>query len=561
MRTLFERAWGALLPTPVETELDDRALDVARRARLLVGILLLCGLNAGVAAAIHLFFANFLFAGWMAALLPIILAFMWAIRVGASVDLVGHATVTGIFAVCVGIAVATGGKVAGGLFFLALVPAAAILVIGRKPGLGWAAATLVSLVGIGAYAKAQGFVPPIEVDVAETSWANLRATGLVLLAITAMAFSFSLVQERARRELERLVSVHQAGERRFRAITERAGDLIAELDPAGRFIFASPGFEEALGWKPEDLIGSVAIDRLHPDDFAVASDAWRVLREKGAVRQEPVRLRHASGQVIWFEISMREYVTASNETRIVSIARDVSERLERESLLRRQDRLAAEGVMAAGAAHQLSNPMGSILAAAQFAKTVQSDPENAELVSKALDSIEEEALRSARIVRSMLAFARNEVADRWVEDLKFVLENAVRSLEGEARSAGVEIVKSLTRAEVRAYVSPIEIEQVVINLVRNAIQAGAKVIVLGLDIEQDSIARITVSDDGPGLGPISPTDAFRAFFTGRTGEGAGLGLTVAREIVLAHEGQIHVARSNADGAVFRVDLPLHRVEH
>ena len=560
-RTLGERVWTAILPRHHDAETATPSSEPLRRARLLVGVLGLCALNLLFTASVHTVLGHYGFAATFVAILPLVAVFVWAVRAGISLDLVGHATVAGILGVSLWVALSTGGKVAGGLFFLVLVPATATLIIDRRAGVKWAGVTLAILLAIGLFSGPGGLEPWVELDVAETSAANLRAAGLVLLAVTGMAYFFSLLQDRARADLERLLLAHRAGERRFRAITERAGDLIAELDTKGRFVFASPGFEEELGWKPEALIGTAPWRSLHSEDRRAAAAAWRVLLEKGSVRQQPVRLLSASNEWKWFEISMRSYLTATNETRIVSVARNVTERHEREAQLRQQHRLATGGIMAAGAAHQLATPVTSILASAQLAKRTLGESGLQQVAVESLESVEEEARRSSRILKSMLAFARDEVAERWVEDLELVLAHALRAVEPEIRAAGVELVKSVTRREVRARVSPIEIEQVVVNLIRNSIQAGAGLVVLGLDVESESIARITISDDGPGFGRVDVADAFRAFFSGRAGDGVGLGLTVAREIVVAHGGEITVSHSGSDGTVVRVDLPLYRVEH
>lgn len=559
-RALSTRFWDVMLPASCRGVRDDTLPgDEANRSRLLVGVLLLCGFNLVFTSIVHVAIGNVEFAGSVAAILTIVGALIWAVRSRISLDFVAHATVFSIYLVSLWLAVSTGGQIAGGLFFLVLVPAVATLVLDRRAGFAWAAATLLTLVGIGAYSGPQGVEPWIELDQAGTATANLRAAGLVLLAVTAIATLYSRVQESARSELERMVAIHQAGERRFRAMTEHASDLVAEIDLKGRFIFASPGFEEALGWHPSDLLGEIALHRLHPDDFETAAAAWQVLLEKGAVRQQPVRLLNRAGQGRWFEISMRVYSTADEESRVVTIARDVSEDLEREGLLRQQHRLSSGGIMAAGTAHQLASPMASILVAAQYARELRDEPDFAERAIESLGAIEDEASRCGRILSAMLAFARDETAERWVEDLKIVLHDAARAVRSQFEEAGVELVLSLTSSDVRARVSPIEIEQVVVNLLRNAAQAGASVIVLGLDLAQDSVARITVSDDGPGLDEESASNAFRPFYTSRSGEGSGLGLTVAREIVQAHAGEIALTRSGPDGAVFRVDLPLFYV--
>ncbi len=542
-----------------EKALDPRAEEsetVARRRRLLLVVLLLCGANLFLTYVIHTLLGNFELARTFALLIPVAALLLIALRMGVSLALLAHTTVSAIYAVSLYVALSTGDQIAGGLFFLVLVPAIAILVTGRSGGVAWAIGTVATLVVIGASSGPDGIQPWVVLEDFDRGSANLRAAGVVLLAVTAVTYFLSRIHERAQSDLEALVSVHQNEERRFRAISEHAYDLISEVDLSGRFLFVSPGFEEVLGWNTQELIGVLAVDRLHPEDYARAEASWVMLREKGAVRQEPVRLLSAAGGSRWFEISMRAYTTTEGETRIVTVSRDVTERLEREKLLRRQDRLIAGGAMAAGAVHQLKNPLASIMAAAQYANMFKWNPSFGDLAGDSLDAIESEAMRSSRILDAMLSFVREETGERWVEDLKNVLFRAVRVVQSEERESETEIVMSLTRETVRVLMNPIEIEQVTINLIRNAIEAGAHLVVIGLDLRPGRVAQITISDDGPGLGTMTTVDAFSPFSTSRPGVGTGLGLPVAREIVQAHGGEIFFDESNENGTVLKVDLPL-----
>lgn len=543
---------------PVQEGEDAEALT--RRARLLLVVLALSAGNLVFTGIVHLLLGNDDFALSMICVFPLSLGIAVALRVGAPISILTHSTVALIFAVSLGIAIATGGRFAGGLFFIVLVPAVAILIVSRRAGLGWAAIVGLSLFAGGWFVGTDAYVPQFEMAEDQARGVNVRSTMLVMLAVSALTYFYATLHQKANESLKVSVAKFQQGERRFRAITEYAYDLIAELDGEGRFIFASPGFDEALGWSPEKLIGCSILDGVDPEDRSQMEASWVQLFEKGVVRQQPLRFATAFGAIRWFELSMRAFDSAEREPRVVVVARDVTERIEREKLLRHQHRLVAGGTMAAGAAHQLNNPLGAILAAAQYANQFKWNPAFGDLAGDSLDAIEEEARRSGQILRSMLAFAREEVSERWAEELGPVIRRAVHAIELEEAELETELVLSLCDEPCLVVMSPIEIEQVIINLVRNAIQADAKVVVVGLDIVEELTVRISISDDGTGLDlEDDSSDIFDAFFTTRPSSGSGLGLTVAQEIVVAHGGIIQVERSDGEATIFRIELPVARL--
>ena len=214
--------------------------------------------------------------------------------------------------------------------------------------------------------------------------------------------------------------------------------------------------------------------------------------------------------------------------------------------------------MAAGAAHQLNNPIASIGAAAEFANLTRNDEaEFVRTAAEALDTIQVEARRCGSILRSMLAFAREEPCQQWEEAVDPVLERAVRAVQTEDRLTGAEFVLDLARGAPRVVMSPIEIEQVIINLIRNAVKAGSsRIVVRTRFVSLAAQLEIEVRDNGSGLDEHAKASAFSPFFTTRPASGSGLGLSVARKIIEEHGGQLALAETGPSGTAFRATLPL-----
>ncbi len=226
---------------------------------------------------------------------------------------------------------------------------------------------------------------------------------------------------------------------------------------------------------------------------------------------------------------------------------------------RSAERLAAVGTLAAGIAHQINNPVGAILAAAQFELSDGSPgAAHAGPVRATLETIEREALRCARIVRSVLLFARTDPGRVADHDLNEVVESSCLATADHARrsNARVELALSPTPVEVRG--NAVELEQVVVNLIRNAVESRSTGAVVEVRVEASPTrALVVVRDNGPGLGEEARKRLFEPFYTTKLREGgSGLGLSVAHGILMTHGGEIEVDSDGDGGATFRVWLPL-----
>ncbi|MCR9095528.1 MAG: HAMP domain-containing histidine kinase [bacterium] len=220
--------------------------------------------------------------------------------------------------------------------------------------------------------------------------------------------------------------------------------------------------------------------------------------------------------------------------------------------LRHADRLASIGTLAAGVAHQINNPVGAILLGSELALSDDDAGAGEERYRETLERIRIDAERCGEIVRNLLRFSRRAVANHDDLDLNEVLERAIETLGTSGRQ--VELVRSGEALPLLA--NAIELEQVILNLVTNAVQSGAETISVSARRVQDE-AQLEVADDGCGIREDDRDRVFDPFFTTRPTEGGtGLGLSMAHRIVEDHGGRIGVDSKPGRGTRFFVSLPL-----
>ncbi|MEZ4333718.1 MAG: HAMP domain-containing sensor histidine kinase [Myxococcota bacterium] len=245
------------------------------------------------------------------------------------------------------------------------------------------------------------------------------------------------------------------------------------------------------------------------------------------------------------------------EARLVEREGELEATLER---VRASERLASVGTLAAGIAHQINNPIGAILAAAQFELSEPDEgKEAAGSVRSTLETIEREALRCARIVRSVLLFSRTDSGRFAAHDLRAIVAAASDATRDEARRRRATVAIDVPAEAVFVGGNEVELEQIVVNLIRNAIESrasGARVRVAVRLESTPTQAILTVRDDGDGLSSEAGNRLFEPFFTTKLREGgSGLGLSVVHGILRNHGGEIAIVPIVGPGTCFEVRLP------
>jgi signal transduction histidine kinase len=224
-----------------------------------------------------------------------------------------------------------------------------------------------------------------------------------------------------------------------------------------------------------------------------------------------------------------------------------------EETLRRQDRLAALGEMSAGIAHEIRNPLGVISSSAQLLGRKIADP--AEGVRQLLDIIQEETIRLNGLITDFLTFGRPAQPVLCRIDLRTVAARAVEHIEGLARERSIRVVAELPETPMPASIDPDMIQQVLLNLLLNALEASRQEGLVTVRLQPaDTSLRLEVHDNGCGIPPENLSKIFNPFFTTKE-KGTGLGLANAHRIVEMHRGSLTVSSSPAAGTTFRLNLP------
>jgi two-component system, NtrC family, sensor kinase len=232
-------------------------------------------------------------------------------------------------------------------------------------------------------------------------------------------------------------------------------------------------------------------------------------------------------------------------------------RLKQEELqekLRRSEKLAAMGRLSAGIAHELGTPLSIVTARAQ--RALRKKDLSPELVST-LDGIRGEVSRMEYIIRQLLDFSRSSRLQKRSVSLSMLARSSLAAVMQDASALRVQLETAGKRQGGNIIVDPVRIEQALVNLLRNAVQASAPGSVLlswGMD---DEWAWYQVDDTGPGIPEDIRPRIFEPFFTTKNvGAGTGLGLSVAHGIIEEHNGRIEVSESGLGGSCFRIILPV-----
>jgi PAS domain S-box-containing protein len=352
-------------------------------------------------------------------------------------------------------------------------------------------------------------------------------------------------------------------EERFRKVVQGAPDGVAILRQ-GAIVYLNERAARMLGLAaPEDGYGRRITEFLDPEDAATAMRRIQRLVETGKQAAEPheYRSRSVDGRALTIEISSIP-IDLGGERAVLAFARDVTERKAIQARLAQAERLSALGVLSAGVAHEINNPLAYVVLNLEFMErelTRANGQRSPEQLLERVRQARHGAERVATIVRDLKTFAR---ADGWTRGpvrIESVLESALDVAQSAtAKSAGV------TRRY--ADVPPVlgnaaRLEQVFLNLVLNAAQAMPEgdptnhEIRIELASDGETV-RVDVVDDGSGMTPEVLEHIFDPFYTTKPpGIGTGLGLPICRSIVRAHGGEIAVKSTPGRGSTFTVTLP------
>ena len=358
-------------------------------------------------------------------------------------------------------------------------------------------------------------------------------------------------------------------EEELRLTIENAPIPIATVGLDGGVLSANPSFCKMLGY-PESEISSMTFrDFTYPDDLpqsvALLEEA---LRGEGDTYAYQKRYVHKDGRVV--HVVLHNGVVRDEQgapVMVVVQVEDLTERMKAEEEAREHrerlahvDRLNVMGEMAASIAHEINQPLSAIANYTSAAyRRISAGCFDAEKVSVSLTKVDEQAQRAGEVVRRLRHLVKKRESQRELFDVNALVRDSLSLAEVDARIHDVVVEVLLTEAPTWVLADPVQIEQVILNLLRNAIDA------MGAVPREDSrllirtdtggkFVEVLVSDRGVGITPLHERHLFEPFFTTKEA-GMGMGLSISRSIVTAHGGHFWFTRNIDRGVTFHFTLP------
>jgi PAS domain S-box-containing protein len=330
-----------------------------------------------------------------------------------------------------------------------------------------------------------------------------------------------------------------------------------------RFRYANKAFSTITGFEPDELLYKSWTDLVQPDNLQESMERYR-LRQQGETLDQAyeIKMFRKDGMSVTVHGS---FALSSHEGKMATIGflRDITERKKGEKALWRSQRLASVGRLAAEIAHEMNNPLTSVLTFCKLATSIlQQEPFPEQRLSDLrnyISYLQSETERCANISRNLLDFSRQSEIEIRENDINEILDKTLTILQ---HRAGLDEIKIHTdyAAELPFLSCDFKrLQQAFVNILWNAIEAmpegGTLTVTSNFDQDKDRI-EIQVSDTGIGIPEDDMDRIFEPFFTSKAdGKGVGLGLSVAYGIIRQHQGEIHIHSKVGEGTRFSIQLP------
>jgi PAS domain S-box-containing protein len=434
------------------------------------------------------------------------------------------------------------------------------------------------------------------------------ADDAVLTQLVANDLQRIIVQRRTEEALSR-------SEMYFRALIENSADIITILDTDGTIRYESPSVKRTLGYEPSELIGRNVFEFVHPDDLPAVSDvfgnviqkpgdiistelrfryndgSWRVLESvgqnmlenevvKGIVfnsrditeyNDDSWRILESVGQNMLEngavkgivmnsrDITERKKIQAELQKKNLELAQAYEELSRKQAMIIEKEKMASIGMLAAGIAHEIKNPLAIILQGIEYLQTAITD--NSPMV-EVVARLNRAILRADKIVKGLIGYSRQDQLSLSAQDIPALIDESLVLMENELRKKNLQVIKQYAPDLPEVAVDGNQIKQAFINVLLNGIEAmprnGAFTLAVRKiqDGKDGNILQISFKDTGPGIPADRIHKIFDPFYTSKGVSNTGLGLYISRGIIDKHKGVIHAESENEQGANIIIELPI-----
>jgi len=359
-------------------------------------------------------------------------------------------------------------------------------------------------------------------------------------------------------------------EARLRSILETSPDAIIMIDERGTIESFNAAASRLFDYPAHDVLGK-NVNTLMPEPYRAEHDGYLSHYQKTGEKRvigigRIVVGRRRDGSTFPMELAVGE-ITVGMRRLFTGFIRDITERQEADrnfrelqSELLHVSRLSSLGEMSAALAHELNQPltaMANYINAAR--RTMESIPHaQTEKAREFLNKAASQTLRAGEIIRRLRDFMEKGETDKCPENLNAVVEEAMTLAVVGAAEAGIKVIIDAAADLPEVMMDKIQIQQVVLNLIRNSIdamQAASERVLTVVTMRDGGFTNVIVSDTGPGLDPEVAARLFQPFVTTKE-QGMGIGLSVCRSIIEAHGGEISATPNSNGGVAFKFSLPV-----
>ena len=373
--------------------------------------------------------------------------------------------------------------------------------------------------------------------------------------LAAMLLGFIIWNRTLKRRVLRVTHDLQLSEQKHKDLIEFSPEMIHLIAPDGRIIDANKIVLQRLGYSREEICSLGIGDLVMPEKKREIENFIESVFTTAAGTEE-FSLCSKGGRMIHVEMSAT--VVRGPETVLACcFSRDITERKRLEEELIQSERLAIMGEMAAGIAHEINNPLGIILANTE--ELLQQKFEDGD-TKDSLDAIERNALRAGKFIDDLLTFTRPTPPAKVRIDLLALVEESLSLCKQQLKQKQVRIEKRFPAEPLFFEGDDSQIQQVIINLILNAIQAMSPKGTIRIRAGQErnngtELIHLEIADSGMGIPEKDLAKIFDPFYTARKNKGFGLGLSISKRIIDKHSGTVRVESEVGQGTVIFIDLP------
>jgi len=360
----------------------------------------------------------------------------------------------------------------------------------------------------------------------------------------------------------------RVNEERWRAVFSNPFMGVTVLDKDQYFTMTSPTFQAMVGYTDDELKRLTPLD-ITPDsdDREINKTLFRELQQGKRQHFELVkRLQRKDGKLIWIQLYVFRIPDGSSGQHTFGMAFDITEKMQAQNALQaaqaelvRSAHVSRMGAMTASIAHEINQPLGAILANANAGlRWMARTPPDLTEARESFERIVREGQHVSDVIQSVRSMFKSKEVARASIDLNQLIHEVLALAGGALQNHGVVVRTELDEMLVPVTGNRVQLQQVLFNLITNAIEAmesvAERVMLVKSERESAGEVLVTVEDSGSGINQGNVDQIFETFFTTKT-DGMGMGLSICRSIIESHGGRLWASPGHLRGAVFRFTLP------